>query len=117
MAFNDRLKELRSKRGLTQPELAKALGISKSSVSMYERGEREPSYDMLETIADYFNVDVNYLLGKETGSTYYFDPEVAEMAQEMHERPEMRILFDASRKATKEDIEQVAAILEKLSSK
>lgn len=107
MTFNNRLKELRAKHGLTQPELAKALGISKSSVSMYERGEREPDYEMLEMIADYFNVDMNYLLGKDNGSTYYLNPEIAEIAQEIADNPGQRVLFDASRKLSKEDIEKV----------
>ena len=64
MNFNDRLKTLGTSRGLTLEQLAKKLGCSKSSVNMYERGEREPSFEMLEAIADFFNVDIDYLLGK-----------------------------------------------------
>ncbi|MCB6475556.1 helix-turn-helix domain-containing protein [Emergencia timonensis] len=117
MAFNDRLKELRERKGISQASLADDLGVSKSAISMYERGERNPDFETLETIADYFNVDMNYLLCKEDRSIYYLDPEAAEMAQEMYDRPEMKVLFDASRKATKEDIEQVAEILKKLGRK
>ena len=63
--FSERLKLLRSERGLSQQALADKLGnISKSSVNMYERGEREPGFELLETIADFFNVDMDYLLGK-----------------------------------------------------
>ena len=62
--FCDRLRTLRTNKGLSQQDFAKQLGISKSSVNMYERGEREPSFEMLEVIADYFNVDMDYLLGK-----------------------------------------------------
>lgn len=63
--FSDRLRELRNSRGLSQQEFAKQLGcVSKSSINMYERGEREPNLETLETIADYFNIDMNYLLGK-----------------------------------------------------
>lgn len=62
--FSDRIKELRSSRKLSQQELADQLGTSKSSVNMYERGEREPGIEMLENIADFFNVDMDYLLGK-----------------------------------------------------
>ena len=62
--FGDRLKTLRNKKGLSQMEFSKQIGISKSSVNMYERGEREPNFEILETIADYFNVDLDYLLGK-----------------------------------------------------
>lgn len=61
--FSMRLRELRQEKGYSQMELAKRLGISKSSVNMYERGEREPGLETLETIADTFNVDMDYLLG------------------------------------------------------
>lgn len=49
---------------MSQQEFAKKVGVSKSSVNMYERGEREPSLETLESIADYFNVDMDFLLGK-----------------------------------------------------
>lgn len=62
--FNKRLKFLREDSGLSQSELAKLIQISKSSINMYERGEREPKFETLEIIADYFNVDMDYLLGK-----------------------------------------------------
>jgi transcriptional regulator with XRE-family HTH domain len=62
--FGDRLKSLRNNRGLSQMDFSKQIGISKSAVNMYERGEREPSFEILETIADYFNVDLDYLIGK-----------------------------------------------------
>ena len=68
--FEERLKLLRQNRGLSQMELAKLLKISKSSVNMYERGEREPGIVTLERIADLFNVDMDYLLGKADYSSH-----------------------------------------------
>ena len=62
--FGERLRHLRTEHELSQMELAKNLKTSKSSVNMYERCEREPSLEMLERIADFFNVDLDYLLGK-----------------------------------------------------
>lgn len=62
--FNTRLKELRTSKDLTQQKLAEFIGISKSSINMYERGEREPGLDLIENIADFFNVDLDYLIGK-----------------------------------------------------
>ncbi len=62
--FNERLKSLRNDSGLSQKAFADELNISKSSINMYERGEREPSLEVLEAIADYFNVDMDFLLGK-----------------------------------------------------
>lgn len=114
MKFKDRLKELRIRAGLSQADLAKAIGLSKSAVSMYERGERFPDQDTLDFICDLFNVDMNYITGKDNGSMYYLDPEAAQAAKEMYERPELKVLFDASRNVTKEDILSVANILERL---
>lgn len=71
--FSERLRFLRRSSGLTQFELAKCIKISKSSISMFERGEREPNLETLECIADYFNVDMNYLLGKTEIKNKYCD--------------------------------------------
>lgn len=67
--FSIRFKELRLNHKLTQDDLAKKLKISKSSISMYENGNREPDFETLELIADYFNVDMNFLLGKSNNTT------------------------------------------------
>lgn len=61
--FSARLKSLRQEKGWSQQRLADELKLSKSSVNMYERGEREPGFETMETIADLFNVDMNYLYG------------------------------------------------------
>lgn len=62
--FNLRLKYLRENANISQQTLADKIGISKSSINMYERGEREPGLETLEAIADFFNCDMDYLLGK-----------------------------------------------------
>lgn len=62
--LSTRLKELRNSAGLSQQALADYTSVSKSSINMYERGDREPGLDTIEIFADYFNVDLDYLLGK-----------------------------------------------------
>ena len=59
-----RLKELRVSRKISQVKLAMDLNLSQNSISRYETGEREADYDTLVAIADYFNVSVDYLLGR-----------------------------------------------------
>lgn len=63
-SFATRLKELRTGAKLTQQDLADTIKVSKSTISMYENGKRLPEYETLEAIADYFNVDMDYLTGK-----------------------------------------------------
>lgn len=62
--FDEMLIYLRKRTDLTQVELAKKLGVSRSTIGNYEKGIRTPDYEMLEKIADFFNVDLNFLLGK-----------------------------------------------------
>lgn len=63
------LKSLRAAKNLTQDELARNLKLSRSAIGMYEKGSREPDYEILELIADFFNVDIDYLLEKTTKTT------------------------------------------------
>ena len=63
--FSDRLRSLRVNFGLSQQKLADLIGnVSKSSINMYERGEREPGLETMEAFADFFNVDLDFLYGK-----------------------------------------------------
>ncbi|MBQ4572104.1 MAG: LexA family transcriptional regulator [Clostridia bacterium] len=63
--FSEILRNLRKKEQLTQDELADKLKISKSAISMYENGNRTPDFETLEAIADFFNVNLSYLIGEE----------------------------------------------------
>lgn len=69
--FCNILKQLRQKKGITQKEIAKILGISQAAYSLYEKGGREPKYEMLEKIADFFNVSVGYLVSGQKNYIYY----------------------------------------------
>ena len=61
--FQNIFKRLRTSSKLTQAEMAEKLGISRSTIGMYETGAREPDFETLEKIADFFNVSTDYLLG------------------------------------------------------
>ena len=61
--LGERLKQLRSKKELTQAEMAKEIGISQSTYALYETDKRQPDYDKLFSIAQCFAVTTDYLLG------------------------------------------------------
>jgi len=63
-SFGEILANLRKERNMSQRELAEELNLSHSAIGMYENDNRKPNYEILELIADYFNVDMNYLHGK-----------------------------------------------------
>ena len=67
--FKDIFRNLRIDRNMTQDELADALGLTKQAVSHYERGSRYPRRDRLESISDFFNVDMDYLTGRSSVTT------------------------------------------------
>lgn len=80
MPFGTVLRSLRSRSKMTQKELADVLGVSESRIGMYERCKREPDFKMLEIIADYFNVDMDYLTGRsEVERQYSFSPPTGEL--------------------------------------
>ncbi len=60
--FSEQLKKLRNERGYTQEMLANAIGVAKSTISMYENNNREPDFETLEAIADVFNVNMSVLV-------------------------------------------------------
>lgn len=92
MPFGKVLKQLRTKNHLTQKQLADVLDISESTVGMYERGHREPAFEMLEAIADYFNVDMDYLTGRtDVERKYTFSPS-ASLPENIIAMPKMKAI-------------------------
>lgn len=67
--FGNRLKDLRIQRKLSQESLASLLKVSRSCIGNYEQNTREPSFEDLEKIADFFNVDIDYLVGRKDTTT------------------------------------------------
>ncbi|PHA25574.1 transcriptional regulator [Bacillus cereus] len=61
--FGTRLLTLRKERKLRQEDMAKQLGIARTTYAMYEQGNREPDYNTLIKLATFFEVSIDYLLG------------------------------------------------------
>jgi len=111
----ERIKQLRKELGFTQEELAEKLKINfglettRETIGKWEGGKQEMGIYALTCIAKALGVTTSYLTREKNHSD-----DVAELLETLHKRPEMRVLFDVSRNASKEDIEKVIKIIEVL---
>ena len=64
MNFGERLKSLRHEKNLTQEEIAEILNVGRPTIAGYETKNKEPNYETLKKLADFFNVSIDYLLGR-----------------------------------------------------
>lgn len=72
--LGDTLKMLREEKGLTQASMAKNLNLSPSTIGMWEQNRRSPDSESLKNLSDFFNVSIDYLLGKSNYRNYTDDP-------------------------------------------
>ena len=114
MLSYDKMAKLLEDKGVTAYRVSKETGLSTALFYEWKSGKSMPKQDKIQRIADYFGVPLSYFYGEETElePSYYIDPEVAEIAQELHDDPEMRGLFKAARNLSKEDIVKFKEIIE-----
>lgn len=120
--FIERLNSILQKRNLSQADLSKMTGIRSSSISDWLNGKYEPKQDKISIIAEALNVSPVWLIGyDDTASNqsegYYVDPETAEYAEMLRTRPEMRLLFSASRGISKEEMQEAVNYIEFIKSR
>ena len=119
--FAENLRNYLNKFDMTQAELAQKLSVSATSVTNWCRGSKSPRMDKVDMMCRIFGCRRSDLIEKhafESEDTadalpYYIKDDAREMAQFMFENPEYKVLFDASRKISKEDIETVKAIMDR----
>lgn len=113
------LKVLREQKGVKQSDVAKHLGIDRSTYAKYESGASEPNLEMINMMAEYYGVSLNYILTGKNEKTPLVnnDPELTAYLEELRTRPEMRMLFSLTKDATKEDVEQAVRVIEALRKK
>ena len=106
--------QLLQKFGVTTADVCKATGIGQSTISNWKSRRNLLSGKNAQLIADYFGVSVDYLMTgkeKEGGEKYYLNDETSEIAQEIFENKELRLLFDAAKDAQPEDLQTVHQML------
>ena len=116
--FAEMLKYYLMMNNKTQSDLVNDLGFDKSTVSNWCAGLRVPKVDVIIDIANYLHVNVGDLIeDNRNEDTYYLDDDARDMAQFMYENPEYKVLFDASRKVKKEDMDFVKQMIDRMSNK
>lgn len=94
-------------RGVTPYRVSEATGIRTSSLSGWKAGKFTPKQEKLKKIADYFGVSIEYLMtGEEPEEKegYYINPDTADMAQQIYENKDLRLLFDVAKDVTPEQL-------------
>lgn len=93
--FQSVFKDLRTRSRFTQQELAEKLKVSQSSITMWENGKRQPDIETLEMIADFFNVDMNYLTGVSGRTTRIIDEdrlELLDLFDQLNQKGQSKLL-------------------------
>lgn len=114
--FSRKLNYYMSITGKTQTDIINDLGYNKSAVSTWCNGTRLPRMDKVDALAKYFGINRSDLIeDKEepTEPSYYLNNDAKEIAQFLYDNPEYKVLFDASKKVKKEDIEFVKQMLDR----
>lgn len=114
--FAKNLNKYIEKSGKDQKEVALEIGFEPTTFNTWCMGKIIPSATKLRQIADYFGIGVSFLLDEEPDPAvkrWYIDDETAEMAQELFENPDTRMLFDAARDARPEDLRMAAEMLKR----
>ncbi|MGE5572991.1 MAG: helix-turn-helix domain-containing protein [Bacteroidota bacterium] len=111
MNLGEQIAHLRKAKGISQDELADLIGVSRGAISMYEINKREPDYETLQKLADFFGVSTDYLLGRTNKATR------KDAARFVPVAPKTRKLYDVISRAEdlpEENVEQIADAVEAL---
>ena len=106
--------ELIEQNNMTQKELSELLGVDASTVGKWINKKSLPRMGAIQQLSDYFKVDKSYFLEGDSREHYYLNDETRRIAQEAFENPELRILFNAARDVSPEDMKFVIEMVKKL---
>lgn len=117
MGVGKNIKRLRELNNLTQDELGEKIGVSGKTISSWELNRTEPKMGMIEKLSNYFGCDKSELIGKSVKEQYYLNEEARQAAQDYSENKELKMLFDAARDVSKEDLIFVHEMLKRMKDK
>ena len=123
--FKNRLKELRNEKNIYQKELAKNIGVTSSAIAMYETGKRSPDKDILDKLANHFDISVDYLLGRtnervtvdKIKSALSSDTEFESFWYMLLKRKDLQLLYKLTKDLSPESIKQIIKIIKAIDFK
>ena len=129
--FSKRLTYYLSLNGYNQADMARRMGVSTATAAKWCTGQSIPRIDKIQSLCNWLGIEKSQLLDAQVGTNstisnlpskvnkenYYINREARELAEFLHKKPEYKVLFDASRKVKKEDIEFVKQLIDRMSSK
>ena len=117
--FSKNLTHFIEQKGVTQRDVAQAIGVTPQSLNQWCMGTSLPRMGKIQKLASYFNVNTTSLIDDVDSGTqdYYFNEETAKAAQEMFENKDLRVLYDAARDASPEDLRAAYQVLMALKAK
>jgi len=114
MGFAMNLRLLRTMRKITQQDLAKCLDVPTAIITNWEVLGRQPSYESLAQLAEYFGVTVDFLVGKDTKEISNDTKGTIEPRENMRRNSESITLFSVTKSATKKETEKINDLLRSL---
>lgn len=114
MEIKDILKNRRIELGLTMKEVSEIVGVSEATISRWESGDiANMRRDKIAALANALQMSPAVIMGWEQPPAYYINDDTAKAAQELFERPGMRVLFDAARTVSDDQLYAVADMINK----
>lgn len=118
LIFSKNLNKYLAVTNKTQKEVAEKINVSPQTFNTWCQGIALPRMGKVQLLADYFGINKSDLIDEKTEEPtehYYLDEEAREAAEFLHKNPDYKVLFDASRKVKKEDIDFVKRMIDKFS--
>ena len=121
MSVGKNIRKFRKLNRLTQEELANKIGVTDKAISSWEVDRTEPDIGTVQKLARYFGCDISDLVGeqeqyrvKESGQLYYLNDDVRELAQELFNNRELKLVMNASRKLSKKSLTDLKNIIDNM---
>lgn len=114
MNVGDQIREIRTRKGYSQEQLAEMANLNRVTIAKYESGKIEPGAQALARLADAFEITVDELLGRPVQSIAEIDEDAMSIRERLRRDPSYRLLFDAADNAKPDHLKAAAAMLKAL---